>query len=100
MKGYDKQSRPSSLDEELEMENVYVVDTSVIIADPDVFCKLGRHRIIVPIAVKKELNGLKLSTVARKADAAAKQLQTNVTQDDYPAATERDNAQMRRDSGQ
>lgn len=76
MKGCDKQSRPSSLDEELEMENVYVVDTSVIIADPDVFCKLGRHRIIVPIAVKKELNGLKLSTVTRKADAAAKASRT------------------------
>ena len=76
MKGYDKQSRSSSLDEELEMENVYVIDTSVIITDPAVFSKLGRHRIIVPIAVKKELNGLRLSTVTRKADAAAKASQT------------------------
>ena len=76
MKGYDKQSRQSSLDEELEMEIVYVLDTSVVINDPDVFCKLGPHRIIVPIAVKKELNGLQLSTVTTKADAAAKAART------------------------
>ena len=76
MKGYDKQSSQSSLDEELEMEIVYVLDTSVVINDPDVFCKLGTHRIIVPIAVKKELNGLQLSTVTTKADAAAKAART------------------------
>ena len=76
MKGYDKQSSQSSLDEELEMEIVYVLDTSVVINDPDVFCKLGPHRIIVPIAVKKELNGLQLSTVTTKADAAAKAART------------------------
>jgi PhoH-like ATPase len=76
MKGHDKQSRQNGLDKELELENVYVIDTSVVINDPDVFSKLGRHRIIVPIAVRKELNGLKLSTVTRKADAAAKASQT------------------------
>ena len=76
MKGYDKQSSQSSLDEELEMEIVYVLDTSVVINDQDVFCKLGPHRIIVPIAVKKELNGLQLSTVTTKADAAAKAART------------------------
>ena len=76
MKGYDKQSRKKGLDKELELENVFVLDTSVLIDDPDVFSKLGRHRIIVPIAVRKELNGLQLSTVERKADAAAKASQT------------------------
>ena len=53
MKGYDKQSRQHGLDKELELENVYVIDTSVVINDPDVFSKLGRHRIIVPTRCQK-----------------------------------------------
>jgi predicted ribonuclease YlaK len=38
---------------------IYVLDTSVLIEDPDVFYKLGDSEIIVPTAVIKEIDGLK-----------------------------------------
>ncbi len=37
----------------------YVLDTSVLINDPDVFYKLGDNQIIIPTAVIKEIDGLK-----------------------------------------
>jgi len=37
----------------------YVLDTSVLINDPDVFYKLGDSQIIIPTAVIKEIDGLK-----------------------------------------
>jgi len=76
MKTYKEQSRFSSIDEGLETENVFVVDTSAVINDPDIFFNLGRHRIIVPTAVIKELNGLRRSTVSRKASAAKRASRT------------------------
>jgi rRNA-processing protein FCF1 len=40
-------------------KKVFVIDTSVLIEDPDVFYKLGSNEIIIPTAVIKELDGLK-----------------------------------------
>jgi predicted ribonuclease YlaK len=37
----------------------YVIDTSVLIEDPDVLYKLGNSEIVIPIAVIKEIDGLK-----------------------------------------
>lgn len=39
--------------------NTYVLDTSVLITDPDVFSKLGESQLIIPTASIKELDGLK-----------------------------------------
>ena len=39
--------------------NVYIIDTSVLIADPDIFFKLGSNQIVNPTAVIKELDGMK-----------------------------------------
>jgi predicted ribonuclease YlaK len=40
-------------------KKIYVLDTSVLIEDPDVFYKLGGNEIVVPTAVIKEIDGLK-----------------------------------------
>jgi len=40
-------------------KKIFVIDTSVLIEDPDIFYKLGGHEIVVPTAVIKELDGLK-----------------------------------------
>jgi len=40
-------------------QKIYVLDTSILIEDPDVFYKLGGSEIIVPTAVVKEIDGLK-----------------------------------------
>jgi predicted ribonuclease YlaK len=40
-------------------KKVFVIDTSVLIEDPDVFYKLGGNEIIIPTVVIKELDGLK-----------------------------------------
>ena len=53
-------------------QKTYVVDTSVLIDDPDLFYKLGKSRIVVPTAVLRELDGLKNSTVAATASSARK----------------------------
>ncbi|MGD0884730.1 MAG: PIN domain-containing protein [Thermodesulfovibrionales bacterium] len=37
----------------------YVLDTSVLINDPDVFYKLGDSDIVIPTAVIKEIDGIK-----------------------------------------
>jgi PhoH-like ATPase len=39
----------------------YVLDTCVLIDDPDIFYKLGKSQIVIPSAVIKELDGLKRS---------------------------------------
>ena len=59
-----------SMNDELEMEDAYVVDTSVIINCPDIFFNLGRKWVIVPTAVITELDGLKNSTDSKRANAA------------------------------
>jgi PhoH-like ATPase len=51
-------------------ETVYVIDTSVLIADPKVFFRLGRSQIVIPLAVMKELDGLKKSSNPSRAGAA------------------------------
>ncbi len=48
----------------------YVVDTSVLISEPDIFYKLGKHQIVIPTAVIRELDGLKNSAVAATASSA------------------------------
>jgi len=53
-----------------DLENVFVVDTCVLIADPDVLYKLRRCTIIIPTAAVKELDSLKRSPNSRKARAA------------------------------
>lgn len=50
----------------------YVIDTSVLIDEPDIFYKLGESEIVVPIAVIRELDGLKKSEVAATASSARK----------------------------
>jgi predicted ribonuclease YlaK len=40
-------------------KKIYVLDTSVLIEDPDVFYKLSSSEIVVPTAVIKEIDGLK-----------------------------------------
>lgn len=37
----------------------YVLDSSVLLDDPEVFYKLGRDQIIIPTAVIKEIAGIK-----------------------------------------
>ena len=71
-----KQRMVSKMDDELEMEDVFVVDTSVIIDDPDVFINLGSKWVIVPTAVIRELDGLKLNADLKKAGAARKASRT------------------------
>ncbi len=51
-------------------KTIYVVDTSVLIEDPEVFFRLGRCQIVIPMAVMKELDGLKKSTNPARAGAA------------------------------
>lgn len=65
-----------SLDEEMGMEYVVIIDTSVVMADPGIFYHLGRQRIIIPIAVLGELDGLKKSTDPKKSKAARKASRT------------------------
>ena len=55
-----------------EQEDVYVLDTSVMITDPNVLCNLRRTRIFVPTAVIRELDGLKRSLNSKKIGAAKK----------------------------
>jgi PhoH-like ATPase len=64
------------MDDELEMEKVFVLDTCVILEDPDVFFKLGRKWIVVPTAVIRELDGLKRSSDSKKACAARRAART------------------------
>ena len=66
----------NSMNDELEMEDVYVVDTSVTINDPDVFFNLGRKWVIVPTAVILELDGLKRHADSKKAGAARRAART------------------------
>lgn len=40
-------------------KKIFVIDTSVLIEDPDVLYKLGGNEIVIPTAVIKELDGLK-----------------------------------------
>lgn len=51
-------------------QKTYVIDTSVLINDPDIFCKLGKSRIVIPTAVIRELDGLKNSSNATTASSA------------------------------
>jgi rRNA-processing protein FCF1 len=39
-------------------KKIFVIDTSVLIEDPDVLFKLGGNEIVIPTAVLKELDGL------------------------------------------
>jgi len=70
-----KLGREFGVDDE-EMEDVFVLDSSVIIEDPDVFFNLGRKWVIVPTAVIRELDGLKRSTDSKKAGAARRASRT------------------------
>jgi len=42
-----------------ENSKTYVLDTNVLINDPDVIYKLGANEIVIPTAVIKEIDGLK-----------------------------------------
>lgn len=52
------------------LENIYVVDTCVLMEDPDVVNTLGQCTIVIPVAVVRELDGLKLSSIPKKAQTA------------------------------
>ena len=45
----------------MDKKKTYVLDTTVLIYDPDIFYKLGDADIVVPLAAIKELDGLKKS---------------------------------------
>ena len=51
-------------------ETIYVVDTSVLMSDPKVFFRLGCSQIVIPLAVIRELDGLKKSSNSVRASAA------------------------------
>ena len=53
-----------------EQQKTYVVDTSILINEPDIFYKLGKSKIVIPTAVIRELDGLKNSSVAATSSAA------------------------------
>ena len=76
MNSYKNTKEVLSMDDELDKEDVFVVDTSVIIDDPDVFFALGQKWIIVPTAVIGELDGLKRSRDSKKASAAKRASRT------------------------
>lgn len=43
----------------MNCKNIYVLDTCILIDDPDIFYKLGDSQVVVPTAVIKELDCLK-----------------------------------------
>lgn len=51
-------------------KKTYVLDTTVLIYDPDIFYKLGDANIVIPLAVIRELDGLKNSDSELVANAA------------------------------
>jgi len=51
-------------------ETIYVVDTSVLMADPKVLFRLRCSQIVIPLAVIKELDGLKNNKNKARASAA------------------------------
>jgi rRNA maturation endonuclease Nob1 len=55
-----------------EKSNTYVIDTSVLIYDPDSIYKVGRSTVIIPEAVLREIDGLKNSDKDMVAQAARK----------------------------
>lgn len=54
----------------MEKKKTYVLDTTVLIHEPDVFYKLGDADIVIPLAVIRELDGLKNSDSELVAKAA------------------------------
>ena len=40
-------------------ENIFVIDTCVLLNDPEIFAKLGQSQIVIPTAVIKELDRFK-----------------------------------------
>ena len=56
----------------MEKKKTYVLDTTVLIYDPDIFYKLADADIVVPLATIKELDGLKNSDKELVAQAARK----------------------------
>ena len=60
----------------MEKKKTYVLDTTVLIYDPDVFYKLGDADIVIPLAVISELDGLKNSDSELVAKAARKVART------------------------
>lgn len=53
-------------------KKTYVLDTTVLIYDPDIFYKIGDADIVIPLAVIKELDGLKNSDSELVSQAARK----------------------------
>jgi len=76
MNSQEETKEASSMDDELEVEDVFVLDTCVILEDPDVFFNPGKKWIIVPTAVIRELDGLKRSSDSKKAGAARRAART------------------------
>jgi rRNA-processing protein FCF1 len=60
----------------MEKKKTYILDATVLIYDPDIFYKLGDADIVVPLAVVKELDGLKKSDMELTAQAARKVART------------------------
>ena len=55
-----------------QKQKAYVVDTSILINEPNIFYKLGKSTIVIPTAVIREFDGLKNSSVAADIRTARK----------------------------
>lgn len=59
-----------------EKEKIFVLDTNVLVHDPDAIEKFPRHQVIIPLTVLEELDGLKKSPgeVGKNARTAIRKL--------------------------
>jgi PhoH-like ATPase len=57
--GADKERQESMAKREKAREKVFVLDTNVLLHDPEAIYKFPRHQIIIPVTVIEELDGLK-----------------------------------------
>lgn len=71
-----EQGREGQTDQELQMEDAFVIYASAVINSPDIFFNLGLRQIIVPTVVSKELDRVKRSRNPKKATAAKRTSRT------------------------
>ena len=49
------------MSQNIEKNKVFVLDTNVLVHDPDAYLRFPRHQVIIPMTVLEELDGLKKS---------------------------------------
>lgn len=55
----EKSMRTSPMPQKKSKEKVFVIDTNVLLHDPESLYKFPRHQVIIPLTVLEELDGLK-----------------------------------------